>query len=177
MFVKIRKRMLAGIVALTMAVTTLAGWTSQDSASAQSSSNAAVDTAAVNYDLSASDMTMTADLSYVVSDSEVNTITLTLEGGTFKEGIGTDDIRLDNAFAQMTVGDVSASGNTLTLKLKGTPVKNKQVNIYEAGTIVVLASCISKPLDCISFLCEQPQLRSSRSIYQGALLPCGSALD
>ncbi len=147
---KIRKRMLAGIVALTMAVTTLAGWTSQDSASAQSSSNAAADTAAVNYDLSASDITMTADLSYVMSDSEVNTVTLTLEGGTFKEGIGTDDIRLDNAFAQMTVGDVSASGNTLTLKLKGTPVKNKQVNIYEAGTIVVLASGISDAQDYVT---------------------------
>ena len=147
---KIRNRALAGIVALTMAVTTLAGWTSQDSASAQSSRNAAVDTAAVNYDLSASDMTMTADLSYVVSDSEENTVTLTLEGGTFKDGIGTDDIRLDNAFAQMAVEDAAASGNTLTLKLKGTPVRNEQVNIYEAGTIVVLASGISDAKDYVT---------------------------
>lgn len=117
---KIRKRMLAGIVALTMTVTTLAGWTSQDSASAQSSSNAAADTAAVNYDLSASDITMTADLSYVVSDSEVNTVTLTLEGGTFKEGIGTDDIRLDNALKglQGTLRDAKKA-YALTYWVKG----------------------------------------------------------
>ena len=141
---KAKKRMLAFVLALSLTVTSFAGWTSQSDNTADVKASASVS------DVSPSaPLTLSTDLEYVGSTSALNTIRLRLDGSTFKEGISKSDIRLDNAFKEMSVKGVSSDGDTVTLTLKGTPVKNEQVNIYEPGKVVVLASGINGAKDYV----------------------------
>lgn len=91
-------------------------------------------------------MTLASDVESVCAGYEgsdgATDLTLTLEGGSFESGIGKDDITLANAFEKMTVDSLSASGNKLMLRLKGTPVKNELINAYLFGSVAVKPSGI-----------------------------------
>ena len=147
---KAKKRMLAFVLALSLTVTSFAGWTSQSDNTADVKASASVsDVSSVSSVSPSAPLTLSTDLEYVGSTSALNTIRLRLDGSTFKEGISKSDIRLDNAFKEMSVKGVSSDGDTVTLTLKGTPVKNEQVNIYEPGKVVVLASGINGAKDYV----------------------------
>ena len=147
---KAKKRMLAFVPALSLTVTSFAGWTSQSDNTADVKASASVsDVSSVSSVSPSAPLTLSTDLEYVGSTSALNTIRLRLDGSTFKEGISKSDIRLDNAFKEMSVKGVSYDGDTVTLTLKGTPVKNEQVNIYEPGKVVVLASGINGAKDYV----------------------------
>ncbi|MCR5480723.1 MAG: hypothetical protein K6F27_12815 [Ruminococcus sp.] len=147
---KAKKRMLAFVLALSLTVTSFAGWTSQSDNTADVKASASVsDVSSVSSVSLSAPLTLSTDLEYVGSTSALNTIRLRLDGSTFKEGISKSDIRLDNAFKEMSVKGVSSDGDTVTLTLKGTPVKNEQVNIYEPGKVVVLASGINGAKDYV----------------------------
>ena len=88
-------------------------------------------------------MTLTCNVNNVKAAAAGAKLELTLKGGSFAESFSSKDIKLAKAFSKMKVSKVVASGNKLSLELKGKPTKNKQINAMEWGTVVVKSSGIA----------------------------------
>ena len=88
------------------------------------------------------------NMSVVSETKEVNAsakeakITLVLEGSEFEEGVSADDIVLEKAFQDMSIESISASGKNLTMQLKGSIVRNPELNFQECGTVTVKPSAV-----------------------------------
>ncbi|MBQ6558082.1 MAG: hypothetical protein IJL81_01785, partial [Clostridia bacterium] len=82
------------------------------------------------------EITLTPDIDSLASNAKEAKVTLTVDGSEFEDSVGENDIFLDNAFSDMTVESVSASGKNLTVQLKGSPARNV-ADAYQWGSINV----------------------------------------
>lgn len=87
------------------------------------------------------EITLTPDVDYVISNATEAKISLTINGGEFEDDISQEDISVGDSFEKMDAEILSASGNNLTMQLKGKPEKN-ELGIYQWGTIGVKPSGI-----------------------------------
>ena len=92
------------------------------------------------------DITLTPDVDYVLSNATEAKITLSINGGEFEHGISQEDIFVGDSFEKMNVESFSASGNNLTMQLKGELEKN-ELGIYQWGTIGVKPSGIKNAFE------------------------------
>ncbi len=87
-------------------------------------------------------VSLSSDVQEVNASSTATKVTLTIEGGEFKDDVSADDVELGKAFEKMNIESISASGLNLTMQLSGSPVKNEQLNIQESGTVTVKSSAV-----------------------------------
>ena len=101
-------------------------------------------------DVEFKEMYLTSETKEVNASATEAKVTLTLEGSEFEDGVTADDIVLEKAFQDMTIESISASGKNLTMQLKGSPVRNAELNYQECGTVKVKPSAIKDGYESMS---------------------------
>lgn len=88
------------------------------------------------------EMSLTSNKNSVTAAAKNVSLTLTLDGGSFEETVYAEQVTLGGSFAKMKIKSLSVADNKMKLSLTGSPVKNKQINAYQSGTVTVQSSGI-----------------------------------
>lgn len=88
------------------------------------------------------EMSLTSNKNSVTAAAKNVSLTLTLDGGSFEETVDAEQVTLSGSFAKMKIKSLSVADSKMKLSLAGSPVKNKQINAFQSGTVTVQSSGI-----------------------------------